>query len=112
MCGFCGQYTARRHWSAGPDRSRAPSPTEKLRLAALAGRVLSAYGIAVRGWAGGLQLSGPTGRHVLIRDMGGLWHGADQVSESGFDPLDQSLLDRLEASPDPSAAPAAGRIDG
>lgn len=96
MCGFCGQIAGRRHWSAGPDRSRPPTGAERQRLLRLAAKLLTASHIRITPWANGFQVTGPTGRSALLRDLGDIWHGADQVSAQGFDPLDEAMLDRLE----------------
>lgn len=98
MCGLCGAFSNAEHWSnaAGAGPSAMPA-AERLRQAGAANVVLALYGLKLSVWSERFILRGHTGKTVVIDNLGMLWPEAEKLSGKLLDPLDDALLDRLEA---------------
>jgi len=94
MCGFCGSSLDSRHWTTIPVTD-ARATRARFRLAEAAGRLCAAAGFRLAPWGNGFQVTGRTGRRELASDLAQVWRLADRLG-SPVDPLDDSILDRLE----------------
>ena len=108
MCALCGVLGASEHWADAHARpgafTRNTGPLERRRERArrvtAANRVLGAFGMVLSDWQGSaFLLSTRTGKTVLVGDLGHLWVSAEALAGRALDPLDQALLQRLEAAP-------------
>ncbi|MCX5494359.1 hypothetical protein OSH11_06580 [Kaistia dalseonensis] len=94
MCGFCGSFSE-RHWSAAPVSGARPT-LARLNVAQIAGRLTAAGGVRLVAWGDRFQLTGRTGRTALAANLSEIWQATDRLGKA-IDPLDEALLDRLEA---------------
>ena len=101
MCGLCGAF-AGADWTDGAADGAASAVAhlrrgERRQRIALANRVLRAAGLALSDWQGAaLLLRSRTGGSAVVPSLPALWPAADRLSGRLLDPLDPSLMDRLE----------------
>jgi len=93
-----------RHWTdrlEGTASSEAEEPAawrqgRQLQIA-LANRILSQHGLAVRDWdAHTFVLSNRTGQSELVSRLAAVWSTAERLGRCRCDPLNPVLLSRLE----------------
>ncbi|MFC3694083.1 hypothetical protein [Chenggangzhangella methanolivorans] len=95
MCGLCGSF-AHGHWSDGV-ASNAQTPTaERARRAAVANAALAPFGLTLKSWGGRYVLSSRTGKAAVVEGFGDLWPAAEKLGGRSCDPLDATVLARLE----------------
>lgn len=98
MCGLCGALGAGDHWSSGAPGAAASLPAaERYRQAEAANRILGGYGLRLSVWSDRYVLTGRTGKRLVIEHMGQLWPQAEKLAGQPLDPLDPSLMARMEA---------------
>lgn len=103
MCGLCG-VLGTTHWSdapTGPGASEAAARPRRERLARvrLLNRVLAAYALQVDDFHGrSYVLANRTGRTEVVPDVMAVWSVGAAMLGRPLDPLDETLLQRLEAS--------------
>lgn len=101
MCGLCGVLDHADHWTNGPAVHRGGAvarPGADRHLRALAANdILSLFGLKLEGWAGRYTLRSWTGKVAVVDSLGSLWGEAERVSGQACDPLDPTVLARLEA---------------
>ena len=104
MCGLCGMLGGEAHWTDGAPSagggSNTAAPTrrvERLYRVALTNAVLAHYGLALADWEGSRYLlSNRTGRTEIVGDLAQLWQMAEGMLGRRCDPLDPTLVERLE----------------
>lgn len=107
MCALCGVLGGSDHWTDAAARpgvfTRNTDPLERRRERArrvsAANRILNHYGMRLADWQGSaFTLSTLTGKTELVENLTHLWTAAEALSGRVCDPLDPSLIGRLEAS--------------
>jgi hypothetical protein len=103
MCALCGGIEQARHWTDRLEgtESAAEEPAawrqRRQKQVALANRILSQDGLAVRDWDGhAFVLSTRTGQSELVSRVAAVWATAERLGRCRCDPLDSALLARLE----------------
>jgi hypothetical protein len=101
MCGLCGVLSQADHWTSGPVRADdAVRPEAERHLqASVANEVLSLFGLRLDNWGGRFVLKNRTGRMAVVENLGALWVEAERLAGRRCDPLDPTVLSRLEAPP-------------
>ena len=102
MCGLCGVFLTETHWSdsavasaGGGARTRRH---ERLHRVALTNRVLRHYGLRVGDWQGSAYLlSTLTGQTMIVPSIAAVWPAGEQLRKRDLDPLDERLIEALEA---------------
>ena len=70
---------------------------ERAHRVACAGRILKLYGLSLSDWqASSFVLSTATGKTEIVDDPGHLWAMAEKLLGRRCDPLDPTLVERLE----------------
>lgn len=93
MCGLCGIFGSEDHWTAGKtDGGPSADPVVRRRARArrvhAANAVLAQRRLSVSDWQGeSYQLSGPTGKTVLVDNLTEIWAALDDGFGGAFDPL-------------------------
>lgn len=98
MCGFCGIFLTETDWSdaaVGAERTRRH---ERLRRVALTNRILRHHGLKLADWQGSAYLlSSQTGQTAIVPSIAAVWPAAEQMRRRALDPLDETLIEALEA---------------
>jgi hypothetical protein len=97
MCSLCGAMGVGRDWADEASATSGTPTLERQHRLTLANEVLAASGLSVRQWGGRYVVAGRTGRSGLVDNLSSLWPLADRLGTAPLDPLDENLLDRLEA---------------
>jgi hypothetical protein len=92
------------HWTDGAPPAGVPSNSaaqtrrvERFHRVALSNAVLGHYGLALADWQGSSYLlSNRTGRTEIVGDLAQLWQTAENMLGRRCDPLDPTLVERLE----------------
>jgi hypothetical protein len=108
MCVLCGGYVMQVHWTdrkidnqegimtvtAGQNqRTRLRERHSRIRLA---NKILSHYGMQLSDWTGTKYiLKDKKGRTEIVQDLGSLWAAAQKLAGRPIDPLNLSLIGRL-----------------
>ncbi len=109
MCALCGVLGGADHWTDAAARpgvfTYAADPLERrrerARRIAAANRVLGHYQMKVSDWQGtSFILSTATGKTEMVENLSHLWSVAERLSGRTCDPLDPTLLLRLDAAHD------------
>lgn len=109
MCALCGVLGGSDHWTDAAARpgvySRVADPLqrrrERIRRVHVANRVLAHYRMQLADWQGSaFVLSTATGKTAIVDNVSHLWAVAEQLSGQRCDPLDPTLLGRLEMERD------------
>ncbi len=104
MCGLCGIFGGRGHWtetstSPGTFASRTEAHTvrrERIDRTALVNRVLKHYGLSLKDWSGtSYVLRGGTGKTAMVDNLSQMWAQAEIMTGRDFDPLDEALIAEL-----------------
>ena len=105
MCALCGVLGGAEHWADAHTRpgafTRNTGPLERRRERARrvveANRILGFFGLVLSDWQGtAFQLSTRTGKTELVDNLAHLWAAAEKLIGRPVDPLDPTLLERLE----------------
>ena len=104
MCGLCGMLGGEVHWTdrAGSAEGRVGAKVmtrraERFQRVALINAVLGHYGLALTDWQGSSYLlSNRTGRTEIVADLAQIWRAAEGILGQPCDPLEPSLVERLE----------------
>jgi hypothetical protein len=101
MCALCGVLSGDDHWSDRPVPlfSGEPPTRRARRLARVsaANLVLAQLGLKLADWEGAkYQLSSSTGRTEIVDNLAQLWQAAERILGRACDPLDPSLIARME----------------
>ncbi|RTL95170.1 hypothetical protein EJV44_12460 [Ancylobacter aquaticus] len=97
MCGLCGAFAGSDHWTAGTGTGGSVTPTAERRArAASANEVLGLYGLRLDEWAGRFTLRSRTGRMAVVEHFGALWPEAEKLAGQPCDPLDPTVIARVE----------------
>ena len=95
MCGLCGIFGEKSHWSTQGVAGGTSSRQRFFRARAL-NRVLGVARCAVRDFAGTQYvLTSPTGAKRVITEMGQLWQEFENLRGAPLDPLDEKVLATL-----------------
>jgi hypothetical protein len=106
MCALCGVLGGTEHWADAHARpgafTRNTGPLERrrerARRVAHANRILTHFGLSLSDWQGSaFMLSTRTGKTELVDNLGHLWAAAEKLLGRPVDPLDPTLITRLEA---------------
>lgn len=95
MCGLCGIFGERTHWST-QGVARGTSRRQRFfRLQAI-NNVLSLIHYNIRDFSGtDYVLCSPTGAQVMVKEMGQLWQELDSMRGRPLDPLDEGLMQAM-----------------
>ncbi len=64
----------------------------------LLNQILGHYGLSLDDWAGSVYtVRNGKGGSVVVRDVGTLWQAAEELAGRPLDPLDEGLMETLEA---------------
>jgi hypothetical protein len=105
MCALCGVLGASDHWTDAPaapgvgvrDGDAASRRRERMRRARAANRVLRHYRMTLADWQGSAYvLSTFTGKTEIVENLSHLWAAAERLLDGPCDPLDDTLLARLD----------------
>lgn len=103
MCGLCGIFGIADHWSdelGSDDLDKENAPASKLaerqRRARIANIVLGHYGLTLTPWMDRFTLKSRTGRSDVVDHLGAVWPIAEKLAGRACDPLDPTLLEKLE----------------
>jgi hypothetical protein len=97
VCSLCGNMGVGRDWADEASATGGTPALERQHRLTLANEVLGAAGLSLRQWGGRYLVAGRTGRSLLVDNLSSLWPAADRLGTAPLDPLDERLLDRLEA---------------
>jgi hypothetical protein len=97
MCSLCGNMGVGRDWADEASATSGTPTLERQHRLTLANEVLGVAGLSLRQWDGRYLVASRTGRSGLVDNLSGLWPVADRLGTAPLDPLDERLLDRLEA---------------
>lgn len=96
MCGLCGMFGERTHWSTQGVVGGTFRRQRFFRLRAL-NRVLSLAHYGVRDFSGvDYVLCAPTGVQELVRGIGQLWMELEKLRGAPLDPLDEGLIRAMQ----------------
>lgn len=101
MCGLCGTLGGAEHWTSAATRGEVfgdgrTRRAERLHRAAVASRILGAYGLRLDDWQGtSFIVSSATGKRAMADALPKVWEEARQMLGRPIDPLDPALLARL-----------------
>ena len=107
MCSLCGVLGGNEHWADAVARegvyTRATDPIARRRERAnrvrIANRVLAHWRLKLSDWQGtSFLLSSPTGRTVMVADLGHLWPAAERLLGVPIDPLAPEVIAAFEAA--------------
>jgi hypothetical protein len=105
MCSLCGVLGGSDHWADAAARpgvyTRAADPITRRRERAnrvrIANQVLALFGLRLSDWQGtSYLLATLTGKTEIVDDLAHLWAAAERLTGRPCDPLDETLLTRLE----------------
>jgi hypothetical protein len=106
MCALCGVLGGPDHWTDPAARTgvftrntdAAARRRERAHRVVAANRILKHYGMVLTDWEGtSFVLSTRTGRNEMVDNLSHLWAAAERLLGRLCDPLDDSLIARLEA---------------
>jgi hypothetical protein len=105
MCALCGVLGGSEHWTDAVARpgtftrntDAAARRRERMQRVAAANRVLRHYRMTLSDWQGTYVLSTLTGKTEMVENLSQLWAAAERLLGRPCDPLDESLIARLEA---------------
>ena len=98
MCGLCGTLGIGDHWSGSALGAVASPPAaERYRQAEAANQILRLYGMRLAVWNDRYVLTGRTGKRSVVEHLGQLWPQAEKLAGRPLDPLDPSMMARMEA---------------
>jgi hypothetical protein len=96
MCGLCGAFGAKADWSEAAAGTGTGARRRQHR-ARIANRVLGGFGLKLDAWGERYVLRSRTGRSGIVDNLTRMWPVAEQLAGRPLDPLDESLLEGLEA---------------
>jgi hypothetical protein len=104
MCGLCGMLGGGFHWTDqagsadGQEGARVMTRrAERFQRLTLINAVLGHYGLGLTDWQGSSYLlSNRTGRTEIVADLAQIWRAAEGMLGRPCDPLEPSLVERLE----------------
>jgi hypothetical protein len=101
MCSLCGVLGVEGDWtdaSAIPALNRLGTRrAERLHRVQVVNVVLNQFGLSLRDWQGAqYQLSNRTGRTEIVDNLSQVWRAAERILGRACDPLDSSLIARME----------------
>ena len=99
MCGLCGALGSEGDWTDRPSVSGATAThrAQRLERVRAANFVLAQFGLALTDWQGAkYQVSSRTGRTEVVDNLPQVWQAAEQILGRTCDPLDPSLIARIE----------------
>lgn len=97
MCGLCGMFGAVEHWTQGAGDAGPGRHAERQHQVRVANAVLGLHGLRCADWQGRLMVTGPTGKSLVVDHLGALWPAAERLAGRPIDPLDPSVITRVEA---------------
>jgi hypothetical protein len=98
MCGLCGAFGATDHWADGLVSGVSSPSAERRRRAAAANKILGCYGLKLTEWANRFTLVSRTGKSAIVDNFGSLWVEAERISGRVCDPLDPTVIAKMEAA--------------
>jgi len=109
MCAFCSLLSGNApHWSESTtdaaeredDRTSHARRQDSARRIRVMNHILAHYGCSVSSWGSGQLIVRTTrGNTVMVGALPQVWATVETISSQAADPLDQELLERLEALP-------------
>ncbi len=95
MCGLCGIFGERTHWSTQGVAGGTSRRQRFFRLQAI-NRVLSLAHHSIRDFSGtDYVLCSPTGAQAMVKEMGQLWQELEKMRGRPLDPLDEGLMQAM-----------------
>jgi hypothetical protein len=101
MCALCGVLGSADHWTDGSQPFFTGEPTtrraQRLARVRAANLVMSQFGLTLADWEGAnYLLSSRTGRTEIVDNLSQVWQAAERILGRACDPLDPSLIARIE----------------
>ena len=101
MCALCGVLGSEDHWTDGPvpffSGVQTTRRARRLARVGAANVVLTQFGLTLTDWEGAkYQLSSRTGRTEIVDNLAQVWQAAERILGRACDPLDASLIARME----------------
>jgi hypothetical protein len=101
MCGLCGVLGNEGDWTDLPamlfSGARPTHRAQRLQRVRVVNVVLAQFGLDLADWQGATyQLSSRTGRSEVVDNFVQVWQAAERILGRACDPLDLSLLARME----------------
>jgi hypothetical protein len=108
MCGLCGTLVGAEDWSGTAiGNEGATRRAARQRRVRLANQVLTHFGLRLDDWQGSaFLLSSRTGKTEMADSLPAVWRAGATICGCPLDPLDPSLIERLEALTPPPGAGA------
>lgn len=95
MCGLCGIFGERVHWSTQGVAKGTSQRQRMFRVQAL-NRVLGIVHCKAQDFSGSdYVLAAPTGGKRLVKEMGQLWQELESLRGKPLDPLDAELIAKV-----------------
>lgn len=106
MCSLCAALGGSRSWTDAAGKAAFSSNghavsirEERGRRVALLNTVLTHYGLHVSDWGGNSYvMTNSVGQTANMYSLGGIWADADRLAPTPCDPLDKTLIDRLNGT--------------
>lgn len=96
MCGLCGIFGERTHWSTQGVRGGTSRRQRFFRLQAI-NRVLSLVHCSIRDFSGtDYVLCAPTGAQTMVKEMGQMWLELEKMRGRPLDPLDPAMMQAMQ----------------
>jgi hypothetical protein len=99
MCGLCGVLGGNSDWTDHGSLTAATATRRALRLERVraANLILAQFGLGLTDWQGAhYHLSNHTGRTEIADNLSMVWQAAERILGRACDPLDPSLIERIE----------------
>jgi hypothetical protein len=96
MCGLCGMFGGGDHWTDQSGSDGLERAAERRHRVEMANLVLEPFGVRCTEWQGRLTVAGRTGCTLVVDHLGALWPAAEKLAGRAIDPLDPSVIERVE----------------
>ena len=90
-------FGAADHWTDQSGARCSDLAAERQHRVRVANEVLGVYGLRCAEWQGRFTVSGGTGRSLVVDHVGALWPAAEKLAGRPIDPLDPTVIARIEA---------------
>jgi hypothetical protein len=84
------------HWTDQSGAEAQRRRVERQHRVRIANEVLALFGLRCADWQNRFTLTGPTGKSVVVDNLGALWPAAEKLAGRPIDPLDPAVIARIE----------------
>ena len=100
MCGLCGVWGGRAHWTGRPQSpdfltatAVAPPLRDRLQQLGFVNRLIGPFGVTARDWEGVQWIvESVNGGSEIVSDIAALWPAVERLSLRRIDPLSATTL--------------------